>query len=79
MKVLVTGAAGYLGSVLVGELLGAGHQVLAVDNFRYGQTSLLPYCGADEFDVVRGDVRDRDLMARCVKGVDMILPLACLS
>lgn len=79
MKILVTGAAGYLGSVLVGELLSAGHDVLAVDNFRYGQTSLLPYCADGRFDVVRGDVRDRELMARCLDGADYILPLACLT
>jgi len=79
MKILVTGGAGNLGSVLVGELLAAGHDVLAVDNFRYGQTSLLPYCADKRFDVVRGDARDRELMARCLEGADYIFPLACLT
>ncbi len=79
MKILLTGAAGYLGTVLTGELLDAGHDVLALDNFRYGQTSLLPYCANKRFDIVRGDARDRELMARCVEGVDYIFPLACLT
>ncbi|OPX23436.1 MAG: hypothetical protein B1H04_03735 [Planctomycetales bacterium 4484_123] len=79
MKVLVTGAAGYLGSVLVAELLEAGHEVVALDNFRYRQSSLLGYCGHDRFEVVRGDARDRELVARCMRDADVILPLACLT
>ena len=79
MKVLVTGAAGYLGSVLVGELLEAGHEVLALDNFRYRQSSLLCYCGHERFEVIRGDARDRELMAKCIRDADVVLPLACLT
>ena len=79
MKVLVTGAAGYLGSVLVGELLEAGHEVLALDNFRYRQSSLLGYCGHERFEVIRGDARDRELMAKCIRDADVVLPLACLT
>ncbi|MBI2438319.1 MAG: NAD(P)-dependent oxidoreductase [Lentisphaerae bacterium] len=77
-KVLVTGAAGYIGSVLVPELLRRGHQVTAVDNFLYGQTSLLDCCHDQALTLVRGDVRDTDLMRRLLAGADAVIPLACL-
>ena len=79
MKVLVTGAAGYLGSILVPELLRAGHSVKAVDNFIYHQTSLLDVCYDEKLTVIRGDVRDRGRMREWIKDADFILPLACLT
>lgn len=79
MKVLVTGAAGYIGSVLVPTLLNAGHDVVAVDNFMYNQTSLLDCAINPKLTIVRGDVRDKKLMERLIKSADAILPLACLT
>jgi nucleoside-diphosphate-sugar epimerase len=78
MKVLVTGGAGYIGSVLVPTLLRAGHQVTVVDSFLYGQTSLLDVCYDQNLTVVRGDVRERELMKRVVEGQDVLIPLAAL-
>jgi nucleoside-diphosphate-sugar epimerase len=78
-KILVTGAAGYIGSIMVPRLLAAGHAVLALDNFMYRQTSLLECCANPQFNVARGDCRDRDLLARCLKDVDAVFPLACLT
>jgi nucleoside-diphosphate-sugar epimerase len=79
MKILVTGAAGYIGSVLTPTLLKAGHQVVAVDNFMYNQTSLLDCCIDENLTIVRGDVRNKSLMEKLVKDADAIFPLACLT
>ncbi len=77
-KILVTGAAGYLGSVIVTHLLQQGYRVRAVDNFMYHQNSLLPHFINPRFECLPGDVRDRELMARAVEGVDYIVNLAAL-
>ncbi len=79
MRILVTGGAGYLGSVLVPTLLAEGHEVTVIDNFMYGQTSLLDYCHNPQLSVIRGDVRDRALVAAQMKRADVIFPLACLT
>ncbi len=79
MKILVTGGAGYLGSVLVARLLKNGHTVTVVDNFMYDQTSLLDCCHYSGLTVIRGDARDKTLMSRELRRVDAIFPLACLT
>ncbi len=79
MNILVTGAAGYLGSVMVPELLKRGYEVTAVDNFMFNQTSLLDCCNNPQFTVIRGDARDSELMAGLMKKADVIFPLACLT
>ena len=79
MRILVTGGAGYIGSVLVPTLLAERHSITVVDNFMYGQSSLLDCCHQPELTVVRGDARDQQLMANLLKKVDVILPLACLT
>ena len=79
MKMVVTGGAGYIGSVLVPELLAKGHEVIALDNFMYGQTSLLEVCPHKRLTVISGDARDPRLLKEQVKGADIIFPLACLT
>lgn len=79
MVILVTGAAGYLGSVLVPQLLAEGHKVIAIDNFLYQQTSLLDCCHHEKLTLIRGDARDRHLISRQLKTADFIFPLACLT
>ena len=79
MKILITGAAGYIGSVLVPILLQKGHEVIAVDNFMYKQTSLLECCHFDKLTLINEDVRNAVLIEQQLKKVDAILPLACLT
>lgn len=79
MKIFVTGAAGYIGSVLVPELLKEGFEVIALDNFMYNQTSLLDCCHDKRLIIKRGDVRDKDLISKSLKECDAIFPLACLT
>ena len=74
-KVLVTGGAGYLGSVLVPALLDLGCTVAVVDNFMYGQDSLASVCYHPNFSITRGDVRSRETMRPLVKDADVIIPL----
>ncbi len=77
-KVLVTGAAGYLGSILCEHLLDQGFAVTALDNLLYGQRSLFHLCANPGFDFTFGDARDRGLMASLVKRADVIIPLAAV-
>lgn len=76
--VLVTGGAGYLGSVLVPALLHAGFRVRVLDNFLFRQNSLLECCGHDGFEVIRGDCRDEQVLTRALAGADFVIPLAAL-
>jgi len=75
-NILVTGGAGYIGSVLVPELLKDGHNVTVLDNFLFGQTSLNHICHIPNFRVYRGDVRILADMAPLMKEADIIIPLA---
>ncbi len=79
MKILITGAAGYLGSVMIPRFLAEGHEIVALDNFMYNQTSLLDVCHYPSLTIVRGDTRDKNLMIKLLKDVDAIFPLACLT
>ena len=77
-RVLVTGGAGYLGSILVPALLERGFAVTVVDNFMYGQDSLAAVCYHPQFWLVRGDVRSIETMRPLIKDADVIIPLAAL-
>ena len=79
MRILVTGGAGYLGSVLVPVLLADGHEVTVVDSFMYAQNSLLDCCHQPGLTVIRGDARDRRVLAPQVATADALIPLACLT
>ena len=79
MKVLVTGGAGYIGSVLVPMLLNEGHKVTVVDNLMFGQTPLMDVCHHTDLEIVRGDVRDGANLKKWVAAHDVLLPLACLT
>ncbi|MGB9677220.1 MAG: NAD-dependent epimerase/dehydratase family protein [Candidatus Ratteibacteria bacterium] len=79
MKILVTGGAGYIGSVLVPMLLQKNYQVIVLDNFMYNQTSLLDCCYFKNLEIIRGDARDENLLKEILKKVDVIFPLACIT
>lgn len=78
MKIAITGGAGYIGSVLVPELLSLGHEVSVLDNFYFNQTALLDCCHNKNFNMVRGDARDRETVKKFIDGADFIIPLAAL-
>lgn len=79
MKILITGAAGYIGSVLLPYFLKEGYEILAIDNFLYNQNSLLDCCSDKNLTIVRGDARDEKLISESIKNTDFIIPLACLT
>jgi nucleoside-diphosphate-sugar epimerase len=78
MKILITGGAGYLGSVLTPTLLALGHEVTVLDNFYFNQNSLLDCCQYENFKVIRGDCRDEALVKPLLAKADLIIPLAAL-
>ncbi len=78
MKILVTGGAGYIGSVLIPRLLEGGHYVTVIDNFMFHQNSLADACKYKKFEVVRGDARDEELIKKHLKNADIVIPLAAL-
>lgn len=78
MKILVTGGAGYLGSVLCEHLLDAGHGVTVLDNLTYSQDSLFHLCANPHFEFLRGDARDEGLVKKAIKDADVLIPLAAV-
>jgi nucleoside-diphosphate-sugar epimerase len=78
MRVLVTGGAGYLGSVLCERLLEGEYHVTVVDSLIYHQNSLFHLCDNPRFDFFFGDVRDELLMKKLVPQADVVIPLAAL-
>lgn len=76
--ILITGGAGYLGSILVPELLALGHRVTVVDGFSGDLPSLATSCANDGFTPIRGDARDKKLMKKLISKSDVIIPLAAL-
>jgi nucleoside-diphosphate-sugar epimerase len=77
-SILVTGGAGYLGSILVPELLALGHRVTVLDNFMYRQNSLAQNCANSRFDILKGDSRDAKVIQPLLAKADVVIPLAAL-
>ena len=77
-KILITGGAGYLGSVMVPSLHDLGYKVTVLDNFMFKQNTLAQNCLNPNFDVHRGDVRDQSKLSSLVKDIDIIIPLAAI-
>ena len=77
-RVLVTGGAGYLGSILVPELLAAGYSVTVLDTFNRGDPVLSTSAAFEAFAPVRGDARDKALVKELLRKADIVIPLAAL-
>src|SRR3989344_602185 len=77
-KILITGGAGYIGSVLVPMLLNEGHKIVVIDNFMYNQVSLLDCIYNERLTVIRGNACDEALIKYWVLRVDGVIPLAAL-
>jgi nucleoside-diphosphate-sugar epimerase len=76
--VLVTGGGGYIGSILVPELLNENFSVTVIDNFMYKQPSLASVIQNKNLSVVYGDVRDKSLMLNYISKADVVIPLAAI-
>ena len=78
-EVLVTGGAGYVGSVLVPKLLNAGYHVKVLDRYLYGRNTLDTVKDHSNLTQVVGDIRDRSLLEQITPGCDAVIHLACIS
>ena len=76
--ILVTGAAGYLGSILVPKLLDCGHRVIALDTFNRGDAALAHVAADKNFEPIRGDARDEETLKELIARADIAIPLAAL-
>ncbi|HEX6512355.1 MAG TPA: NAD-dependent epimerase/dehydratase family protein, partial [Chloroflexota bacterium] len=77
--VLVTGGAGYVGSVLVPKLLRQGHRVKVLDLYLYGDRVLDGVADDPALEQIKGDIRDRALLEHLMPGCDAVIHLACIS
>ncbi len=77
-KILITGGAGYLGSILTEVLLNKGYQVTVIDNLIYKQTSVAPFSYHPSFNFILGDVTNESLLKSLVEKHDVIIPLAAI-
>ncbi len=77
-RVVITGGAGYYGSVLCRQLLTAGYRVHVIDTLEYGPEPVMELFINDNFSLTRGDVLDRELLRREIEGADAVVHLAAL-
>lgn len=76
--ILVTGGAGYVGTILVTLLLEEGYEVTVLDNFGHGENSLAHVCHHSKLSIVSGDVRSKKIVEPILKKVDIVIPMAAL-
>lgn len=78
MKILITGGAGYLGSVLVSSALEKLYKVNILDILMFGGESILPYIYSKDVEFIKGDIRDNKIVKKALSGVDVVCHLAAL-
>lgn len=78
MKILITGGAGYLGSVITKHMLNAGHQVTVIDNLLFNQTSPLQFTCDKNYNFIYGDVNNKNFFTKELSKHDVIIPLAAI-
>ena len=77
-KVLITGGAGYIGSMLATELISLGHEVTVVDLLKYDKSSLNHLYSNKKFKLIIKDIRNKNLIKKLLKKNEYIIPLAAL-
>lgn len=77
-RILITGGAGYLGTVITEHFLSLGYPVTVLDNLHYKQLSLLHLFKHPQFKFILGDVRNKNMLQDLVKQYDVIIPLAAI-
>jgi nucleoside-diphosphate-sugar epimerase len=78
MRIVVTGGAGYLGSILCGRLLEEGHKVKCLDNLLYGKEPIKPLLRNSNFQLITGDIRDMTTITTTINGADTVIHLASI-
>jgi nucleoside-diphosphate-sugar epimerase len=76
--ILVTGAAGYIGSILIPKLLDCGHKIIALDTYDRGDTTLAHVAANPKFEPVRGDARQEETLKELLAKAEIVIPLAAL-
>ena len=77
-NILITGGAGYIGSVLVPDFLNKNYKVTVIDNFSFNQNSLLDVTYNENLKVLRSDINNKELLINEIKRNDVIIPLAAI-
>lgn len=77
-NVLITGGAGFVGSLVIPALLETGHKVRVVDNLMYGGMTLIPLFRHRNFEFVKGDVTDPEVAKKAMEGMDAVIHLAAI-
>src|SRR6476660_7734201 len=78
MKVLVTGGAGYIGSVLVRQLLNKNYKVRVIDSLKFGGDALYDVMLNPNFEFIKGDIRSDQDIDKAIEGIDAIVHLAAI-